>query len=210
MNLIFLGAPGAGKGTIAKLIEKEFGFKQFSTGDMLRAEVSKGTELGFNAKEFMEKGLLVPNELVAEIVSNALSEHKEGVILDGFPRNLEQAKTLEKIIQEKEIQINLVLDFKCDEEILIKRITSRRTCPKCSEIYGLYNPSKEKNKCDKCGSELIQRPDDKEEVVRNRFKVFKENNKGLPEFYKEKLKEIDACKKIEEVFEEAKKAIEEK
>ncbi|MFH1588449.1 MAG: adenylate kinase, partial [Candidatus Diapherotrites archaeon] len=212
MNLILLGAPGVGKGTVAQFIEKELGFKQVSTGDLLRKEVSEGTELGMKAKGFMEKGALVPDELVAEIIVNGLKGNGKGIVLDGFPRNLKQAELLEKIRLEKGIEIDLVIDFVCDEEILINRITSRRSCGKCKEIYGAMKMPKQEGLCDSCESQLIQRPDDKEEVVRERFRVYNENNAGLPEFYREKdlLVEVDGSPPIPEVTAEVKKIIKEK
>ncbi len=204
MNLIFLGAPGVGKGTIAQLVSEKLGFKQLSTGDMLRREVSESSELGLKAKGFMEKGLLVPDELVARIVSKALSENKGNIILDGFPRNLNQARILEEMLVENNSRIDLVLNFECSKDVLIKRITSRRTCEECGKIYGLANPPRVDGVCDACGGKLIQRPDDKIEVVEKRFKVFEENNKGLPEFYESKklLKKINGCETIENVLEQ--------
>jgi adenylate kinase len=212
MNLILLGAPGVGKGTVAQFIEKEFGFRQVSTGDLLRKEVSEGTELGLKAKDFMEKGALVPDELVAKIIVNALKAGGKGIVLDGFPRNLKQAELLEKIREEKGIELDLVIDFVCNEEILIKRITSRRQCGKCKEIYGAMKPPQKEGVCDSCGGKLIQRPDDKEEVVRERFRIYNENNAGLPEFYREKglLVEVDGAPPIPEVTSAVKKIIEEK
>jgi adenylate kinase len=206
-----MGAPGAGKGTIAQLIESKYGFKQISTGDILREETKKETPLGLKAKKFMDKGLFLPDEDVAEIVFKFLNQNKKGIILDGFPRNLIQAKKLEEISKKNNFSIDLVLNLVCEKEILIKRITSRRQCEKCKAIFGEANPSKEKEKCDYCNGKLIQRKDDKELIVRKRFQVFEEKNKGLPDFYKEKnlLKEINACSSIPEVFNEVKKILNE-
>ncbi len=212
MNLILLGPPGSGKGTQAKLIVEKYGIPQISTGDMLREAVAKGTELGKIAKKYMDAGQLVPDEVVIGIVKERLQEPdcEKGFILDGFPRTIPQAEALDKILEELGKKIDAVINIQVPEEEVVKRIVNRRTCRKCGAVYHLiYNPPKEDNKCDKCGGELYQRDDDKEETVRQRYKVYKEQTEPLVEYYAKKgvLYNIDGTKSIEEVFNEIDKIL---
>jgi len=212
MNLILLGAPGAGKGTQAKLIVEKYGIPQISTGDMLREAVAKGTELGKKAKEYMDRGELVPDEVVIGIVKERLKQPdcEKGFILDGFPRTLKQAEELDKMLEELGKKIDAVINVHVPEEEVVKRIVNRRTCKNCGAVYHLiYNPPKEEGKCDKCGGELYQRDDDKEETVRARYKVYKEQTEPLIEYYSKKglLYNVDGTKSIEEVFEEIQKIL---
>ncbi len=207
MNLILLGPPGSGKGTQAKLIVEKYGIPQISTGDMLREAVAKGTELGKEAKKYMDAGQLVPDEVVIGIVKERLQQPdcEKGFILDGFPRTIAQAEALDKILEEMGKKIDAVINIQVPEEEVVKRIVYRRTCKNCGAVYHLiYNPPKEDNKCDKCGGELYQRDDDKEETVRKRYKVYKEQTEPLVEYYAKKgiLYNIDGTKSIEEVFAE--------
>ena len=184
MNLILLGGPGAGKGTQAKLIVEEYKIPQISTGDMLREAVKQGTELGKKAKEYMDKGELVPDEIVIGIVRDRLKQPdcEKGFILDGFPRTIAQAEALDKMLDEIGKKIDAVINIYVPEEEIVKRIVNRRTCKKCGAIYHLiYSPPKESNKCDKCGGELYQRDDDKEETVRERLRVYKQQTEPLIE-----------------------------
>ncbi len=213
MNLILLGAPGAGKGTQAKMISEKYGIPQIATGDMLREAVVKGTELGKKAKEYMDRGELVPDEIVIGIVRERLQQPdcEKGFILDGFPRTLAQAEALDKMLEELGKKIDAVININVPEEEVVKRIAYRRTCRNCGAVYHLiYNPPKEDNKCDKCGAELYQRDDDKEETVRERFKVYREKTEPLIEYYKEKgiLYEVDGTKDINDVFGEITKILE--
>ncbi len=213
MNLILLGAPGAGKGTQAKMISEKYGIPQIATGDMLREAVAKGTELGKKAKEYMDRGELVPDEIVIGIVRERLQQPdcEKGFILDGFPRTLAQAEALDKMLEELGKKIDAVININVPEEEVVKRIAYRRTCRNCGAVYHLiYNPPKEDNKCDKCGGELYQRDDDKEETVRERFKVYREKTEPLIEYYKAKgiLYEVDGTKDINSVFEEITKILE--
>ncbi len=212
MNLILLGPPGSGKGTQAKLIVEKYGIPQISTGDMLREAVAKGTELGKEAKKYMDAGQLVPDEVVIGIVKERLQEPdcEKGFILDGFPRTIPQAEALDKMLEELGKKIDAVINIQVPEEEVVKRIVNRRTCRKCGAVYHLiYNPPKEDNKCDKCGGELYQRDDDKEETVRQRYKVYKEQTEPLVEYYAKKgvLYNIDGTKSIEEVFNEIDKIL---
>ncbi len=207
MNLIFLGAPGAGKGTQAKMVSEKYGIPQISTGDMLREAVAKGTELGKKAKEYMDRGELVPDEIVIGIVKERLQQPdcEKGFILDGFPRTLAQAEALDEMLKELGKKIDAVINIAVPEEEVVKRIVYRRTCKNCGAVYHLiYNPPKEDNKCDKCGGELYQRDDDKEETVRERYRVYRENTEPLIEYYRKKgiLYDVDGTKDIKGVWEQ--------
>ncbi|MDI9641986.1 MAG: adenylate kinase [Archaeoglobales archaeon] len=204
MNLILLGAPGAGKGTQAKIITDNFKIPQISTGDMLREAVAKGTELGKKAREYMNQGKLVPDEVVIGIVKERLKQKdcENGFILDGFPRTIAQAEALDTMMSELGKKIDAVININVSEDEIVKRIVNRRICEKCGAIYHLiYDPPKKSGVCDKCGGELYQRDDDKEEVVRERFKVYRKNTEPLIEYYKRKgiLYEVDGTKDIEKV-----------
>jgi adenylate kinase len=199
MNLIFLGAPGVGKGTHAEIVSKEFSIPKISTGDILREEVKKQTELGMKAKGYMDRGELVPDDLVIKILEKRLKEKdcEKGFILDGFPRTLPQAKALERFAS-----IDLVLNFKASKETIIERITGRYTCRKCGAIYHVKNmPPKVEGVCDVCGGELYQREDQKREVVENRLKVYEKLTKPLIDYYRKKgvIRDIDVEGSIETV-----------
>ncbi len=207
MNLILLGAPGAGKGTQAKKIVEKYGIPHIATGDILREAVAKGTELGKKAKEYMDRGELVPDEIVIGIVKERLQQPdcEKGFLLDGFPRTLKQAEALDEMLKELGKKIDAVIYIDVPEEEVVKRIVNRRTCRNCGAVYHLiYAPPKEPNKCDKCGGELYQRDDDKEETVRQRFKVYMENTAPLIEYYEKKgiLYKVDGTKSIDEVFQQ--------
>jgi len=200
MNLIFLGPPGVGKGTIAKEIVKEKSIPQISTGDLLRAAVKEGSELGKKAKEYMDAGRLVPDDLVINLLKERISKDdcKNGFILDGFPRTIPQAEAL-----EREVKIDKVLNFKALNETIIQRLSGRRTCKSCNAIYHLKNiPPKAEGKCDKCGGELFQRDDDKPEAIKKRLEVYQQQTSPLIDFYKEKgiLVDIETEKPIPEII----------
>ena len=205
MNIILLGPPGGGKGAQAKKIVEKYGIPHIATGDILREAVAKGTELGKKAKEYMDRGELVPDEIVIGIVRERLKQPdcEKGFLLDGFPRTIKQAEALDEMLKELGKDIDAVIYIDVPEEEVVKRITYRRTCRNCGAVYHLiYAPPKEDNKCDKCGGELYQRDDDKEEVVRQRFKVYMENTAPLIEYYEKKglLYRVDGTKSIDEVF----------
>lgn len=204
MNLILLGAPGAGKGTQAKFIVEKYGIPQISTGDMLREAVAKGTELGKKAKEFMSQGKLVPDEIVIGIVKERLRQKdcEGGFILDGFPRTIAQAEALDRIMAEMGRKIDAVINISVPEEEIVRRIVNRRICRECGAIYHLiYDPPKRPGICDKCGGELYQRDDDREEVVRQRFAVYRKSTQPLIDYYRKRgvLYEVDGTKDIESV-----------
>ncbi len=206
MKIVMLGPPGSGKGTYSSRLSKKLGIPHISTGDLLREEVSKGSDLGKKAKEYMDKGELVPNEIVLEILKQRLQQPdcEKGFILDGFPRNLEQAKILETITK-----IDLVIYLDVPDEIIIERLSNRRICKKCGAIYNLKTmPPKVPGKCDICGGELYQREDDKPEVVKRRLETYRKETTPLIQYYREKgilsefkvEEEIPVEKGIEEIM----------
>lgn len=184
MKLIFIGPPGVGKGTYASSISKIYGIPHISTGDMIRNEIKRRTELGLKIKRYVDSGELVPDKIVIEMVGKRLGENdcKRGFILDGFPRTLNQAKALDKITS-----IDLVLKFEAPVEVIIERISGRRICQRCGAIYHIkYMPPKIDGICDKCGGPLIQRKDDTPEVVLHRLKVYKKQFTPIIKYYREK------------------------
>ncbi len=206
MNIVFLGPPGAGKGTQAKKIAEKYGIPQISTGDMFREHLSKGTELGKKAKEYMDKGQLVPDEIVLGMVEERLKQPdcEKGFILDGFPRTVPQAEALDKLLEKMGKKIDYAICIDVPDEELVKRLTGRRTCKKCGMMYHvIFKPPKEDGKCDVCGGELYQRADDNEETVRNRLKVYHEQTEPIIQFYEKKgvLHRIDGMGSIDEIFE---------
>jgi len=213
MDLIFLGPPGAGKGTQAKMLVERYGIPQVSTGDILRAAVAEGTELGKKAKEYMEAGKLVPDEVVIGIIEERLkqSDCEKGFILDGFPRTVPQAEALDKVLEKMGRKIDHVLTLDVPEEELIRRLTGRRTCKKCGAMYHIiFNPPKVEGVCDKCGGELYQRPDDNEETVRSRLSVYEQQTRPLIDFYEKKglVRKIDGRGEIKEIFDQIVKILE--
>lgn len=195
MKIILLGAPGSGKGTLAKNIVKDFAIPQISTGDLFRACVKEGSELGVKVKSIMESGGLVPDELTIEIVKNRLKgdDCKNGFILDGFPRTVAQAEALEKITH-----IDNVILVELPFETIIERLSARRTCPACGEIYSTQNHNG--LKCDKCGAGLIQRDDDKPETIKNRLEVYEKNTSPLINFYGDRLFKVSSDKTPEDTY----------
>ena len=187
--LIFLGAPGAGKGTQAREVSKEFGIPQISTGDLLRDAVEKQTPLGLAAKAKMESGELIPDEIVTAMVDMRIDEPdcKKGFILDGYPRTLAQADSADAMFHAKNRGNPLVVDIQVEEALLLKRLTGRRTCATCGEIYNVYfNPPKKADVCDKDGGELHHRADDNEETIRQRLVAYQNQTSPLVNYYREK------------------------
>ena len=191
-RLIILGAPGSGKGSQCKWITKDYNVPHISTGDIFRKNIKEGTELGKKAKEYMDKGALVPDELVIDLLKSRLDEKDcvdNGFLLDGFPRTLEQAKALDEYLSSKNITLDKVINLEVPDEEIMSRALNRRTCsnPECKEIYNLKNcPPKVEGICDKCGSPLFIRDDDNEETVSNRLKVYHAQTEPLIAYYKEK------------------------
>jgi len=204
MNIILIGPPGSGKGTQAKLLEEQHNMKQLSSGDMLRAAVSEGTEIGQKAKSYMEAGELVPDDLVVEIVTDQIEKLGDtGFILDGFPRNVHQAEVLDQMLDKRGRNIDRVLVVEVSDDLLVDRIGGRYTCANCGEGYhDKFKQPEQEGVCDKCGStEFIRRPDDNPDTVRNRLAVYHEQTKPLVDYYKEqgKVRVIDGEQPIEEV-----------
>lgn len=214
-EMIFLGPPACGKGTQTNRLAEYFNLPHVDTGSLLRAEIKSESENGKIAKQYIDKGQLVPVELVAKIIKDRLAQKdcEEGYILDGFPRSAEQADMLTKINEEldgdKEVSFKAVY-FDLDQEILISRIVNRRSCPKCGEIYNIkFHPPKTEGVCDKCGTELTQRKDDNEETAKARFETYFRETEPLVDYYKNKevLRTIDANGTIDEVWERLLKVV---
>ncbi|MFC2122809.1 adenylate kinase [Bacteroidota bacterium] len=204
MYIVFLGAPGAGKGTQAVGVSQELNLAHIATGDLFRQAQAEGTELGIQAKSFMEKGMLVPDEITIKMVLERLtaSDCANGVILDGFPRNLEQAKALDKAFSEQGKTIDKVIYIKVDEGELLERLSGRWICRNCQTPYhATVNPPKVTGKCDRCGGELYQRPDDTAETVKERLKVYFSQTAPLIDYYTQsgKLREVDGKGELADV-----------
>jgi adenylate kinase len=212
MNVIFLGPPGSGKGTQAKMLSERLGMLHLSTGDILREAVKEGTPLGREAKRYMDEGKLVPDEVVIGIVKEWLLSKgvERGVIFDGFPRTVAQAEALDRMMKELGGKIDWVIDIEVSEAEVLKRLSGRRTCRNCGAMYHLtFNPPKVDEKCDRCGGELYQRDDDKEETIKSRLKVYREQTEPLKDYYKKLgiMKSIPGEGEIEEIQREILKAI---
>lgn len=206
INLVLLGPPGAGKGTQAVLLTKAYQLLHISTGDMLREFAKVSSEIGDKVQAYMNKGELVPDEIVTQGVIDRMNapDAAAGVILDGFPRTRAQAGSLDSLLKKENRSLKIVLYLKTSEEVVIERLSGRRMCPECNQIYHVTNmPPKEDGVCDTCKAALVYREDDKPETVKNRLSVYKESTKDLIEYYKEKdlLREVDGGISAEELFE---------
>lgn len=200
MKLVFLGPPGVGKGTYAKAVSKELGIPHISTGDIFREEIKKETDLGKRVKEYVERGLLVPDEIVIEVVRKRLEQPdcKKGFILDGFPRTVKQAEALDKFAPP-----DLVLNFVARDEVIIERISGRRICARCGAIYHVkYMPPKYPGICDRCGGPLILRKDDRPEVVKKRLEVYRKQFEPIIKYYRSRglLREVEANEQAPQVI----------
>ncbi|MDP2938825.1 MAG: adenylate kinase [Candidatus Omnitrophota bacterium] len=215
MNLILLGPPGAGKGTQAKLLSEGLGLWHISTGDILREELKAGSDLGCLAKTFIDKGELVPDSLVIKLIEKKILEAKgkNGFILDGFPRNLAQAKSLDSIFKIYNLSIDWVIYFEASQKTIVQRLSGRRVCKVCFANFHLNNmPPKKENICDYCGGELYQRPDDNEETIKNRLRVYLKSASLLIDYYEKqkKLFKVNADFNAEKVYQILLKTFEEK
>jgi len=207
IKIILLGAPGAGKGTQAGILVKEYGLLHVSTGDMLRAAIKEGTETGLKAKSFMDKGELVPDAVVTQLVIDRLAkpDAAKGVILDGFPRTKPQAVSLDEALKKAGEAIDDVLYLAVTEQVVIQRLTGRRVCPKCGMNYHVTNiPPRKEGVCDTCAVDLIQREDDTIETVKNRLRVYEDSTADLVEYYRDKglLREVNGDLQAEKLFED--------
>lgn len=212
MKIIMLGAPGAGKGTQAKMIAEKCGIPHISTGDIFRANIKNGTELGAKAKEYMDKGLLVPDELVCDLVVDRIQQAdcEKGYILDGFPRTIPQAEALENALNAIEQKLDYAIDIDVPDENIINRMSGRRACVGCGATYHvLFNPTKVEGKCDVCGESLILRDDDKPETVKKRLDVYHTQTQPLIDFYTERnvLVEVDGTQSMDKVFDDIMKIL---
>ena len=213
MNLILLGPPGSGKGTQAEQLLNAYGLVQLSTGDMLRAEVKSGSNLGQKAQEIIDSGELVPDDLMIAMISVRIDQEKksEGIILDGFPRTTEQAKALDAMLEEKDLRINHVILLEVDEEEIIERLSGRFSCSKCGKGYhDNFAPPNDDGTCEKCGStEFTRRSDDNPQTVRIRLSAYKEQTAPILPYYSEKgsLKIVNGMAAVDEVFSEIKEVI---
>jgi adenylate kinase len=208
VRIVLVGPPGAGKGTQAQFIASHLSIPKISTGDIFRANVSGNTPLGQKAKEYMDRGDLVPDEVTIAMVRDRLAEEdaQEGFLLDGFPRNVPQAETLKKILSEMDRKLDLVLELVVDDDEVVRRLSGRRTCRKCGRIWHVaFDPPTKDGVCDNCGGELFQRDDDREETIRHRLEVYQEQTAPLASFYADEgiLVGLDATGPVEEVTERA-------
>ncbi|UCD16071.1 MAG: adenylate kinase [Candidatus Omnitrophota bacterium] len=208
MKVILFGAPGSGKGTQAVMIGEFFGLKRISLGDIFREEVKKSTDLGKQVKNFMDRGELVPDDLVQRVIDAYLND--ERFILDGYPRNLNQAKALEETLKKKGKDLDVFIYLEIDSQTIIERLSKRRVCKGCGANYHLENmPPKKDNVCDLCGKELFQRDDDKIEVIKKRWEVFIDRSQQLLDFYekKGKLLKVDGSGDKDKVFQRIKEKL---
>ena len=207
MKIIMLGAPGAGKGTQAKMLADKYSIPHISTGDIFRANIKNGTELGNKAKEYMDKGLLVPDELVVDLVIDRFKEDdcKKGYILDGFPRTIPQAEALDKALSAIGDSVDYAVNVEVPDENIINRMGGRRACVGCGATYHIeFNPTKEEGKCDRCGEKLILRDDDKPETVKKRLDVYHDQTQPLIDYYTNSgiIKEVDGTQDMNKVFDD--------
>jgi adenylate kinase len=212
VRLVLVGPPGAGKGTQAQFISSNLSIPKISTGDIFRYNVSTGTELGRQAKAFMDKGDLVPDEVTIAMVSSRLQEDdaQVGFLLDGFPRNVPQAETLKKMLAELEAKLDIVLELVVDDDEVVRRLSGRRTCRKCGRIWHVvFDPPARQGICDDCGGELFQRDDDQEETIRHRLEVYQQQTRPLIAYYADEgtLLGIDATGPVEEITDRAMSAL---
>jgi adenylate kinase len=212
MKIIMLGAPGAGKGTQAKLISEHYNIPHISTGDIFRENIKNGTELGKKAKEYMDKGLLVPDELTCDLVVDRISkpDAANGYILDGFPRTIAQADVLTSALKKRGEAIDYAIDIEVSDDFIVQRMSGRRACLNCGSTYHIqYAAPKKEGICDKCGNELVLRDDDKPETVKKRLEVYHAQTQPLIEYYTNAgvLYEFDGTAEIDDIFESIKKLL---
>jgi len=206
LHIVILGPPGSGKGTQAARIARERGLKHLSTGDMLRDAAARKTELGLKAEGYMKRGLLVPDDVILGLIEEELDARGDaGWIMDGFPRTLAQAEALARMLEERGLKTDRVLNINVDPELIVRRLSNRRVCPKCKVIYNLDTiKTKAPGICDACGAALVKRPDDEEATIRKRLEVYEEQTAPVIDFYEKRngLVTVDGARGIEEIFAE--------
>lgn len=216
MNIFIMGAPGSGKGTFSSKIKEEYNLNHISTGDIFRANISQGTELGLQAKAYAEQGKLVPDEITNKMVKDylaTLSDKKNGYLLDGYPRTLDQAKAFEEMTDGTDLAVDVILAMDVPTDVLTRRITGRRTCKDCGEIYNIYSkPNKVEGVCDRCGGELTQRKDDNEESLKVRLDEYSNNTEPVIDYYEKKnmVSHINADASMDEIWSSVKEALKNK
>ncbi len=211
MKIILFGAPGSGKGTQANMLAEEFSLKKISLGDILRQEVKKNSKLGVQVKQYMDRGDLVPDEIVRDVIDANLIN--QGFILDGYPRNRKQVETLNGILEKRDSKIDAFIYLDADQDTIIDRLSKRRVCKNCGANYHLDSlPPKQDEICNQCGMKLVQRDDDKPGLIKKRWDLFLEKSKGVFDFYKEKgvFLSVDGVGSKEKIFEQIKRQLEEK
>lgn len=216
MNIFIMGAPGSGKGTFSSKIKEEYNLNHISTGDIFRANISQGTELGLQAKAYAEQGKLVPDEITNKMVKDylaTLSDKKNGYLLDGYPRTLDQAKAFEEMTDGTDLAVDVILAMDVPTDVLTRRITGRRTCKDCGEIYNIYSkPTNVEGVCDRCGGELTQRKDDNEESLKVRLDEYSNNTEPVIDYYEKKnmVSHINADASMDEIWSSVKEALKNK
>ena len=216
MNIFIMGAPGSGKGTFSSKIKEEYNLNHISTGDIFRANISQGTELGLQAKAYAEQGKLVPDEITNKMVKDylaTLSDKKIGYLLDGYPRTLDQSKAFEEMTDGTDLAVDVILAMDVPTDVLTRRITGRRTCKDCGEIYNIYSkPTKVEGVCDRCGGELTQRKDDNEESLKVRLDEYSNNTEPVIDYYEKKnmVSHINADASMDEIWSSVKEALKNK
>lgn len=216
MNIFIMGAPGSGKGTFSSKIKEEYNLNHISTGDIFRANISQKTELGLQAKAYAEQGKLVPDEITNKMVKDylaTLSDKKNGYLLDGYPRTLDQAKAFEEMTDGTDLAVDVILAMDVPTDVLTRRITGRRTCKDCGEIYNIYSkPTKVEGVCDRCGGELTQRKDDNEESLKVRLDEYSNNTEPVIDYYEKKnmVSHINADASMDEIWSSVKEALKNK
>ena len=212
MRLVLVGPPGAGKGTQAQFIASHFAVPKISTGDIFRANVSEGTELGLEARKYMDAGDLVPDEVTIGMVTDRLAQGdtSEGFLLDGFPRTVHQAEVLDGMLSGNDATLDVVLELVVDDEEVVRRLTGRRTCRRCGHVWHLdFDPPATAGECDRCGGQLFQRDDDSEDTIRHRLEVYADQTSPLIGYYGDRglLRGVDATGPVEDVTERASNAL---
>ncbi len=212
MRIVILGPPGSGKGTISGIIGKEYGIVHISTGDLFRYNIREKTPIGLEAKSYMDRGDLVPDQITIAMLEERVGrpDCEKGFLLDGYPRTIEQAEALDVLMQNKGWQIDIALNVCVPETFIMKRLAGRRVCPQCGATYNVYTqPPKKSGICDACGARLVQRPDDTEETIHHRLETYEESTKPLIDFYENKgiLKNVDNRGAVEETMAQVKKVL---